>query len=39
MRTNTVGRFGSWAVLVKVTWAVFDRAMGRFGHPCGPFWM
>ena len=38
MQTTTVGRFGSWAVLVKITWAVLDPAMGCFGHPCGPFW-
>jgi len=19
-------------------WVVFDQALGRFGHPCGPFW-
>jgi len=23
---------------VKILWAVFDPAAGRFGHKCGPFW-
>jgi len=24
---------------VKILWAVFDPAVGRFVHPHGPFWM